>query len=106
VAVLPGPSDQLLTVSHVAEELQVTAETIRNWIDHGTLAAVRIGRGFRVRRSDVDQLLDKARAQSGSLATRRDLWHPTTSTLPVRYDSEATSIWDDTATPAVPTRRR
>jgi excisionase family DNA binding protein len=106
VAVLPAPNDQLLTVSRVAGELQVTAQTIGNWIEHGTLPAVRIGRGFRVRRSDVDQLLDQARAQSGSLTTRRDLWHPTTSTLPVRHDSEGTSIWDDAATPAVPTRRR
>jgi excisionase family DNA binding protein len=106
LAVLPTPNDHLLTVSQVAEQLQVTAQTIRNWIDHGTLPAVRIGRAFRVRRSDVEELLDQARAQSGSLATRRDLWHPTTSTLPARRDSAATSIWDDTASPAVPTQRR
>jgi excisionase family DNA binding protein len=97
---------RLLTVPQVADELQVTAQTIRNWIDHGTLPAVRIGRGFRVRRSDVDELLDQAAAQSGSLATRRDLWHPATSTLPARRYGAATSIWDDTATPLVFPRRR
>jgi excisionase family DNA binding protein len=40
---------KLLTVPQVAAELQVTAQTIRNWIDHGTLPAVRIGRAFRVK---------------------------------------------------------
>ena len=29
MAVLPGPNDQLLTVSQVAEELQVTPQTIQ-----------------------------------------------------------------------------
>jgi excisionase family DNA binding protein len=63
---------QLLTVPQVADELQVTAQTIRNWIDHGSLPAVRIGRAFRVNRFDVDALVERALAESGSLATRRD----------------------------------
>ena len=42
---------KLLTVPQVAAEFQVTAQTIRNWIDHGTLPAVRIGRAFRVKRA-------------------------------------------------------
>ena len=82
MAVLPRPNDQLLTVSQVAERLQVTAQTIRNWIDAGVLPAARIGRGFRIRREDVDELLARASAESGSLATRRDVWAPTTTSLP------------------------
>ena len=76
------PDPPLLTVPQVAAELQVTSQTIRNWIDHGTLPAVRIGRGFRVRRADVDELLRRASADSTSLATRRDVWQRTTTTLP------------------------
>jgi excisionase family DNA binding protein len=79
---LPGPNDQLLTVSQVAEQLQVTAQTIRNWIDGGVLPAARIGRGYRIRREHVDELLARASAQSGALATRRDVWAPTTTSLP------------------------
>jgi excisionase family DNA binding protein len=99
-------SDQLLTVPQVANEFQVTAQTIRNWIDSGVLPAVRVGRAFRVRREDVDALLDRARADSGSLATRRDLWAPTTTTLPHRRAPDhARSIWDDTAEPVPATRQ-
>jgi excisionase family DNA binding protein len=84
---------RLLTVAQVAAELQVTPQTVRNWIDHGTLPAVRIGRAFRLKREDVDAILDRASADSASLATRRDLWHPTTATLPRRHQpSAATSI--------------
>jgi excisionase family DNA binding protein len=90
----------LLTVPEVAAEFQVTAQTIRNWIDHGTLTAVRVGRAFRVRRGDVDELLERAGADSRSLATRRDVWEPTTTTLPRRTDRGwRRSVWDDGAEP-------
>jgi len=96
----------LLTVPQVAAELQVTPQTIRNWIDHGTLSAVRIGRAFRVRREDVDELLERASADSTSLATRRDLWQPTTTTLPRRpHPGQRGSVWDDGAEPAQPVER-
>jgi excisionase family DNA binding protein len=81
----------------------VTSQTIRNWIDHGALPAVRIGRGFRVRRADVDELLRRASADSRSLATRRDLWQTATRTLPRRRDPDATGTVWDTAT--LPPRR-
>ncbi len=93
---MTGP--KLLTVPQVAAEFQVTPQTIRNWIDHGVLPAARVGRAFRVKREDVDALLGRASADSTSLATRRDLWDPTTTTLPRRRDpDQARSIWDDAA---------
>ena len=50
-----GPETSLLlTVPQVAVVFQATAQTIRDWIDHGSLPAVRVGRAFRVRREDVD----------------------------------------------------
>ena len=60
----------------------MTAQTIRNWIDHGTLPAVRVGRAYRVKRQDVEALMERASADSTSHATRRNLWQPTTTTLP------------------------
>ena len=96
----------MLTVPQVAAEFQVTAQTVRNWIDHGALPAVRVGRAFRVRRADVDELLDRASADSTSLATRRDLWEPTTTTLPRRVEpGQHGSVWDDRAEPAQPVAR-
>jgi excisionase family DNA binding protein len=101
------PDPKLLTVPQVAAELQVAAQTIRNWIDHGTLPAVRIGRAYRVKRHDVDALLQRATADSTSLATRRDLWAPTTTTLPHRrVPHQPHSIWDDTADTLAPAKRQ
>jgi excisionase family DNA binding protein len=89
----------------VAAERQVTPQTIRNWIDHGALAAVRIGRAFRVRRADVEDLLERASADSTSLATRRNLWEPTTTTLRRRSEfGSGVSVWDDRAEPAPPVK--
>jgi excisionase family DNA binding protein len=98
---------QVLTVPQVAEELQVTAQTIRNWIDGGALPAAKIGRAFRIRREDVDALLARARADSSSLATRRDLWEPQTVGLPQRRrDAERPrSVWDPEGPPPVPVKR-
>ena len=98
MAGLATPDRQLLTVPQVAAAFQVTAQTIRNWIDHGTLPAVRVGRAFRVRSEDVDALRERASADSSSLATRRSLWEPATTTLPHRRGPAAPrSVWDDTA---------
>jgi excisionase family DNA binding protein len=98
------PGSRLLTVSEVASEFHVTAQTIRNWIEHGALPAVRVGRGYRIRREDVDALLERASAESSSLATRRDVWTPTTTSLPRRRHGGAAlrSIWEvgDTPLPA------
>ena len=91
---------RLLTVSEVASEFHVTAQTIRNWIEHGVLPATRIGRGYRIRREDLDALLTRANAESTSLATRRDVWAPSTTSLPRRRDPGAPrSVWDSASSP-------
>ena len=90
----------------MAEQFQVTAQTIRNWIDAGVLPAVRVGRAFRVRGEDVDALLERASAESGSLATRRDVWIPTTTSLPrVRGPRTSGSVWEGADT-ELPAKRR
>lgn len=90
------PDPPLLTVPQVAQEFQVTAQTIRNWIDQGVLPAVRVGQGFRIARTDVDALLGRAKAESDSLATQRDPWSPEPFRLLRESDAVgARSVWDD-----------
>lgn len=71
-----GEGESFLTVPQVAARLQVTAQTIRNWIDQGTLPAHRVGRAFRVRQEDVDDVLARAQATIGVRSTRRGVWDP------------------------------
>jgi excisionase family DNA binding protein len=52
-----GPEDPWLTVQQVSNELKVHPATVRAWIREGRLQAVRAGKGFRVRRSEVDRAL-------------------------------------------------
>jgi excisionase family DNA binding protein len=100
-------ANRLLTVPQVAAEFQVTAQTIRNWIDGGALPAAKVGRAFRVRREDVDELLSRARADSASLATRRDLWAPEKLGLPHRRSEgeRPASVWEIDGS-AMPLARR
>jgi excisionase family DNA binding protein len=72
--------DSFLTVAEVAEMLKLNQQTVRNWIDHGSLPALRVGRRVRIRRSDLEQLLEDGRtgrAASSSEATgpsAEDFW--------------------------------
>lgn len=88
---------ELLTVAQVADALQVTAQTIRNWIAQGVLPALRVGRAYRIRREDVDELLDRAHAESDSLAASRDPWDPELWRLPrpARGGEYSSSVWEE-----------
>jgi excisionase family DNA binding protein len=48
-----------LTVAEVAEVLRLNQQTVRNWIDQGSLPALRVGRRVRIKRSDLDRLLSE-----------------------------------------------
>jgi excisionase family DNA binding protein len=50
--------DPFLTVAEVAELLKLNQQTVRNWIDAGSLPAVRIGRRVRIKREDLDRIVD------------------------------------------------
>jgi excisionase family DNA binding protein len=51
-------ADEYLTVAEIASELKLNQQTIRNWIDQGSLRAVRVGpRRVRVLRSELDRML-------------------------------------------------
>ena len=49
--------DPWLTVPQVSDELKLHPATVRAWVKSGRLAAVRAGRTWRVRRSEVDRAL-------------------------------------------------
>src|ERR1700731_3143348 len=51
------PEEEFLTVAEVAETLKLNQQTVRNWIDQGSLPALRVGRRVRIRRSDFDRVL-------------------------------------------------
>jgi excisionase family DNA binding protein len=55
----PGNAEEsFLTVAEVAELLKLNQQTVRNWIEQGSLPALRVGRRVRIRRSDFDRLLE------------------------------------------------
>ena len=45
------------TVAELAERLRLSQQTLRNWIDRGSLPAVRIGRRVRVVNSYFERLV-------------------------------------------------
>jgi len=65
----------LLTVEEVAAYLQLNKLTVYKFIHAGELAAVRLGRSFRVRRGDVDRFLE---AHLVAAPTRRPAARPAT----------------------------
>jgi excisionase family DNA binding protein len=72
--------DSFLTVADVAEKLKLNQQTVRNWIDQGSLPAVRVGRRVRIKRSDFERVLEEGyTGVSGSGAqnagpTAEDFW--------------------------------
>src|ERR1700743_3008715 len=51
------PEETYLTVAEVAETLKLNQQTVRNWIDQGSLPALRVGRRVRIKRSDFERVL-------------------------------------------------
>ena len=54
----PEPEESFLTVAEVAGMLKLNQQTVRNWIDQGSLPALRVGRRVRIRRSDLERVLE------------------------------------------------
>lgn len=51
---------KLLTLREVAEELSVSAYTLREWIRQGRMRALKIGRDWRVEQKEMERFLDRA----------------------------------------------
>lgn len=56
---------RFLTVAEVASELRVSTMTVYRLIKAGQLAAVRVGKSYRVREEDVDRYLASTYTQAG-----------------------------------------
>jgi excisionase family DNA binding protein len=56
---------RFLTVQEVAQLMRVSSMTVYRLIRAGDLAAVRVGRSFRVRDVDVDTYLQSRYTQAG-----------------------------------------
>ncbi len=56
----PAADDPWLTIPEAGAELKLHPATLRRWVKDGRLQAVRAGRTWRVRRSDLDRALRHA----------------------------------------------
>jgi excisionase family DNA binding protein len=66
----PSESEETyLTVAEVAETLKLNQQTVRNWIDQGSLPALRVGRRVRIKRSDFERILEESYS-AGATAPR------------------------------------
>jgi excisionase family DNA binding protein len=65
------PEETYLTVAEVAETLKLNQQTVRNWIDQGTLPALRVGRRVRIKRSDFERILEESYNAGTAAAGRR-----------------------------------
>jgi excisionase family DNA binding protein len=61
--------ETFLTTEEVLEYLQVNLRTVYRLIKAGKIPAVRVGRQWRFRKSDIDAWLDSQRPRSGSRQT-------------------------------------
>jgi excisionase family DNA binding protein len=57
--------NRFMTVGEVAGELRVSTMTVYRLINSGQLAAVRVGRSFRVRPEDLDRYLSDGLTKAG-----------------------------------------
>ena len=56
---------RFVTVAEVAGQLRVSNMTVYRLIQSGQLAAVRVGRSYRIREADVDRYLAEQYTQAG-----------------------------------------
>jgi excisionase family DNA binding protein len=56
---------RFLTVAEVARELRVSNMTVYRLVKSGQLAAVRVGRGYRIREEDIRRYLQQRYMDAG-----------------------------------------
>lgn len=55
--------DEYLTTQEIAKLLKVHNLTVRRWINSGELLAVFLGKGYRIRKKDLDKFLTKRKTR-------------------------------------------
>lgn len=58
--------EKVYTPEGAAEALMVSPKTIREWLRTGKLKGVKVGRLWRVRESDLQEILQATSSQGGS----------------------------------------
>ncbi len=61
----PSLVENFLTVGEVARHLRVSNMTVYRLVNSGQLAAVRVGRGYRIREEDVRKYLEQRYMDAG-----------------------------------------
>ena len=61
----PSLVESFLTVGEVARHLRVSNMTVYRLVNSGQLAAVRVGRGYRIREEDVRKYLEQRYMDAG-----------------------------------------
>lgn len=89
--------DSFLTVADVAEMLKLNQQTVRNWIDQGSLPAVRVGRRVRIKRSDFERVL--AEGYTGASGSGAQNSGPTAEDF---WGGEAVGLAEPTSAPSEP----
>jgi excisionase family DNA binding protein len=90
--------DEILNVAQVSAEFGVTPQTIRAWLASGKLKGRRVGKGFRILRSDLMAMLEAA--PSAQREPDRGLWErppvplDTASATP---SDASTQVWNPDA---------
>lgn len=51
--------NEILTTEEVAKFLKMSPQTIWRWINQGKMPAFKLGGVWRVRKSDLDKMIDK-----------------------------------------------
>lgn len=52
---------EYLTVDQIAEELDVAKTTVREWIQEKKLVAYKLGRNWKVKRTDLEKFIESTR---------------------------------------------
>jgi len=60
----PLVGDRLLTVGEVAATMRVSNMTVYRFIKSGQLAAIRVGKNYRIRESEIDRYLSERSVQT------------------------------------------
>ncbi len=61
---------RLLRVADISRQTGFTAGAVRGWIKRGVLTAVRVGKEYRVRESELAKLLEGGVVETTSVARR------------------------------------
>jgi len=51
--------DEILTVREVAEYLKLSRTTVWRWCNEGKIQAFKVGRGWRIHRSEVERIVGR-----------------------------------------------